>query len=49
MCNFINNVPYKSTTYTHRFSDKLAGYNKGELNSKQTSMKVTNSGASIKR
>ena len=45
MYKFINNVPYKSTTYTHHFSDKQAGYNEGKLISKQTLMKVTNSDA----
>ena len=47
-CNFINNVPLRSTTYTHYFPDKRAGYNGGKLTSKQTLIKMTNSGTTIK-
>ena len=47
--SIINNVQYKSTTYTHHFSDKRAGYNGGKLISKHTSMKATNLGINTKR
>ena len=34
---------------SHHFPDKRAGYNRGKLISKQTSMKVMNSGVATKR
>ena len=47
-CNFINNVSYMSTNYTHHFSDKRPGHTEAKFISKQTSMKVMNSGATTK-
>ena len=45
----IYNAQYQSTTYTHHFPDKLAGYSLSSYISKQTSMKITNSGTTTER
>ena len=42
-CNFIHNIPYRSTTYIHHFPDKRAGHNGVKLivTNLSTTIKVT--------